>query len=131
MDDFGYIFYLVVIVAAVLSSIIKSFRSKEPKRNTPAPQLDENEDETTTYESEWATPEDETTPFASTFEPQPETMPVAAKPQPEGERTTLHKHTTPTEVPPDEPNVPVIDFADEDDVKRAIVASEILNRKYF
>ncbi len=128
MDSFGDILYVVVIVAAVLSSVVKSFGKKSEKRSESAPQPDESAPNWTTYS-------DEAPAFSDDFEPQPEPETVAPiAPQPtaaEGDRS-IHKHAATAETPqPDEPTTPTIDFTDMDEVKRAVIANEILTRKYF
>lgn len=134
MDDFGDIFYIVVLVAAALGSVVKSFGKKNAKRGESAPQSDEPEDEWTADEAETPFPEYEFVPQADL---QPEPVELENEPQPEpapqpfaeGERT-VQQHAAPAVAPPDEPTAPVIDFTDLDEVKRAVVASEILNRKH-
>ena len=126
MDSFGDIFYVVVIVVAVLSSVVKSFRKKSEKRSESAAQSDENAHDWTTYS-------DGTPIFSDDFEaqPAPETAtPIVPQPAPEGDRA-IHKHAAAAAPQPDEPTTPTIDFTDMDEVKRAVIAHEILTRKYF
>ncbi len=128
MDSFGDILYVVVIVTAVLSSVVKSFGKKSEKRSKSAPQPDESTPNWTTYS-------DEAPAFSDDFEPQPEpetVAPITLQPTAaEGDRS-IHKHAATAETPqPDEPTTPTIDFTDMDEVKRAVIANEILTRKYF
>lgn len=138
MDSFDDIFYIVVVVAAILGSVIKSFRKQ---RNTaqPSSSLPPEQDLEPEQEFEPNTEPDYDSPVQQPYvssapkdvfphEPQPTEVVVA--PQPVATAQTAKKHAAVADEPTDAPLQPVVDFTDLDDVRRAVVANEVLNRKY-
>lgn len=141
MDSLDDIFYVVVVVAAILGSVIKSFRKQ---RNTvivrrPSSSLPPEQDLEPEQELEPNTEPDYDSPVQQPYvssapkdvfphEPQPTDDVVA--PQPVATARTAKKHAAVADEPTDAPLQPVVDFTDLDDVRRAVVANEVLNRKY-
>ncbi len=135
MEDFGDIIYIVAIVVAIGLSIVKSVK-KSLSETSAQPQSKPTE-----------TPEDWRQPLSdlvtesfpeveyvftdSKAEPKPEKIeekPTATV-ESEQPKKVVRKHVV-TETQEEETENLVPDFSDVDDVKRAIIAGEILNRKY-